>query len=89
MCRDVPDKNGGPRIWRRFRVSGALSLTVLADKLMLPLMAWYELHHNSLNALIGFPGTETFTRIPLLILRMARSLVQRSVSYVLALSVTD
>ena len=39
--RDVPGVNGEPRVWRRFRVSGALSLSALADKIMLPLMGWY------------------------------------------------
>ena len=46
--RDIPGKNGGPRIWRRFKVSGALSLSVLADKIMLPLMGWYGVEMNSL-----------------------------------------
>ena len=65
------------------------SLIVLADKIVLPLMVWYGPQLNSLNVLIGFPGTEAFTRISSLISQMARSLVPRSVSYVLALSVID
>ena len=89
MCRDVCDKNGEPRIWRRFGVSGAPSLTVSANQIMLPLIGWYGLQHDFLNVLIGFPGTEASMRISSLISQMARSLVPRSVSYVLALSVID
>ena len=37
----VTKEDGSRRIWRRFRVSGGLSLTVLADKVIDPLMGWY------------------------------------------------
>jgi len=52
-------------------------------------MGWYELQHNTFNVLIGFPETEAFMHISLLISQMTRSWVPRSVSYVLALSVVD
>ena len=39
--RHVTKEDGSRRVWRRFRVSGGLSLTVLADKIIDPLMGWY------------------------------------------------
>jgi len=39
--RYITKEDGSRRVWRRFRVSGGLSLTVLADKVIDPLMGWY------------------------------------------------
>jgi hypothetical protein len=38
--RYVTKEDDSRRVWRRVRVSGGLSLTVLADKIIDPLMGW-------------------------------------------------
>ncbi|TFY54719.1 hypothetical protein EVG20_g9593 [Dentipellis fragilis] len=38
---EIHDAAGHDRIWREFRVSGGLSISALADKVLTPLMGWY------------------------------------------------
>lgn len=37
----ITDKDGKEFIWRRFRVSGAMKLNLLQDKVIQPTMGWY------------------------------------------------
>ncbi|TFY78592.1 hypothetical protein EWM64_g5415 [Hericium alpestre] len=43
---NIPDKTNNPRIWRRFRVSGGLSIAALSDKVITPLMGWTRNYHG-------------------------------------------
>ncbi|KAK7042158.1 MYND-type domain-containing protein [Favolaschia claudopus] len=42
---EIPTTNGEDRIWRRFVVSGGMSLGVLQDKILAPLMGWVRNFH--------------------------------------------
>ncbi|KAA1475824.1 hypothetical protein DENSPDRAFT_842694 [Dentipellis sp. KUC8613] len=42
---DIHDAAGNDRIWREFRVSGGLSISALADKVLTPLMGWVRNYH--------------------------------------------
>ncbi|TFY73255.1 hypothetical protein EWM64_g10757, partial [Hericium alpestre] len=41
----IKDSAGNDRIWRRFRVSGGLSIAALSDKVLTPLMGWTRNYH--------------------------------------------
>ncbi|KAF9051935.1 MM3350-like domain-containing protein [Panaeolus papilionaceus] len=41
----MPDSEGNPRIWRRFKVSAGISLQALQDKVVAPLMGWVRNLH--------------------------------------------
>ncbi|GBE89604.1 MM3350-like domain-containing protein [Sparassis latifolia] len=42
---NVNSKNGEPRIWRRFRLSGGIKLSVFQDKVLAPILGWVRNFH--------------------------------------------
>lgn len=78
--RFVTKEDGSRRVWRRFRVSGGLTLTVLADKVIDPLMGWYVTEESwyATTTNTWHPGAAVITFIHLPISMMVLFLDRRS-----------
>lgn len=46
MLLEIEMENISPRTWRRFRVSGAISLRTFQDKVVTPVMGWARNYHE-------------------------------------------